>query len=85
MGVQPAYVASPPIFQRDRITTPLPLIAGGKDDATAGWRQAGEAYAGFDRLGRTCTLQLYPEEEHVPLEWREANRRDLIVWVMDWL
>ncbi len=78
------YVDNSPVFFLDRVHTPLLLIAGGRDTAIP-WLQSGEVFTGMRRLGRTCTFVLYPKEGHVPTDFAEANRRDVVERVLSFL
>jgi dipeptidyl aminopeptidase/acylaminoacyl peptidase len=78
-----AYVAASPIYARDRVETPLLLIHGTEDDAV-GVEQAGEMFVGLRLLGKSATLLRYHGEGHNPVEFGEANRRDVVARVLAW-
>ena len=78
------YAENSPVFFLDRIHTPLLLIAG-TDDRRVAWLQSGEVLVGMRRLGRDCTLLLYPGEGHQPTRYRPVNRRDVAERVLAFL
>ena len=78
------YIANTPIFVLDRVRTPLLLIAGGEDTAVP-WLQSGEVFVGLRRLGRVCTLLLYPHGGHNPTSFPEPARRDVVERVLAFL
>ena len=77
------YVAASPIFFLDRVETPLLLIYGTEDDAV-GVEQGGEMFVGLRRLEKEVTLLRYRGEGHVPTDYGEANRRDIVARVLAW-
>ena len=77
------YVAASPVFFLDRVETPLLLIYGIEDDAV-GVEQGGEMFVGLRRLEKEVTLLRYHGEGHVPTNYSEANRRDLVGRVLAW-
>ena len=77
------YVAASPIFFLDRVETPLLLIYGTEDDAV-GVEQGGEMFVGLRRLEKEVTLLRYHGEGHVPTDYGEANRRDVVARVLAW-
>jgi len=78
------YVANSPVFLADRIRTPLLLICGDADRGVP-WSQSGEMFVALRRLGRRCTLAVYPGEEHNPDRYSEGHRMDVLRRVVSWL
>jgi dipeptidyl aminopeptidase/acylaminoacyl peptidase len=58
------YLANSPLHHADRITAPI-LLWTGKNDTNVDWSQSVEFYLAMQRLGKTCTMLAYPEENHV--------------------
>ena len=77
------YVAASPIFFLDRVETPLLLIYGTADDSV-GVEQGGEMFVGLRRQEKEVTLLRYHGEDHVPTDYSEANRRDVVARVLAW-
>ena len=77
------YVAASPVFFLDRVETPLLLIYGIEDDAV-GVEQGGEMFVGLRRLEKEVTLLRYRGEGHIPTNYSEANRRDVVARVLAW-
>ena len=73
-----------PVFYADRIHTPLLLICGGSD-GVAPWSQSAEMFVALRRLGRRCTLLVYPGEGHSPDRFSRDHRDDVIHRVLAWL
>lgn len=78
------YVEESPLFALDRVRTPVLLVSGLEDTATATER-VGEVFVGLRRLEREVTLLRYRGEGHVPANYGEANRRDVTERVLAWL
>lgn len=57
------YISNSPIFFLDRVTTPLLIIQGARDENTPAYT-AREVFAGLQRLGRTAEYVEYIEEGH---------------------
>jgi dienelactone hydrolase len=60
------YVQNSAIFYADRVSTPLLLIQGGKDEVCS-FSQAVEFFTALRRLGKTVWLLEYPEASHAIL------------------
>jgi len=58
-----AYLRNSPLHHAANINTPLLLWTGGKDNRID-WHQSIELYSGLRRLGKECTLLIYPDEPH---------------------
>ena len=58
-----AYFRNSPLHHAANINTPLLLWTGG-EDARVDWRQSIQLYSGLRRLGKECTLLIYPSERH---------------------
>ena len=77
------YVANSPVFQADRVTTPLLLLCGTADSLLP---QAEEMYAALLRLGKVATLVRYHGEGHVPYkDWLDENFEDYSARIVEWL
>lgn len=70
------YILNSPVFQADRITTPL-LIMHNDDDGAVPWNQGVELFMAMRRLGKPAWLLNYNGEEHNLTRW--PNRVDLSI------
>lgn len=78
------YVKNSPVFHLTKCTTPLLLLHGMEDTASA-CAQAGEMFAGLRRLGRKAQLALYPDEGHaMSLDWAPENTLDVWRRTTEW-
>lgn len=59
------YFENSPIFSLDRVTTPLLILHGDRDQAVP-IQQSEEAFVGLRRLGREVEYRKYVGEEHAP-------------------
>lgn len=66
------YLENSPYYLADKITTPLFLLHGGKDQ-TCPAVESEKLFTALDRLGKKAELLIYKEEEHVPREWIQTN------------
>lgn len=82
-GVPLRYVENSPVFQLDRVTTPL-LIMHGSVDAAAPVGQAEEVFIGLRRLGKEAVYVRYEGEEHWPGRWGAANAADQAGRLIGW-
>lgn len=57
------YMKNSPVFQAEKIMTPLLMIFGTKDNAVD-WRQGLELYITMRRMGKPCILLSYEGEGH---------------------
>lgn len=57
------YIANSPVFQAEKIQTPLLMIFGTEDRAVD-WRQGLELYITMRRLGKSCIMLAYQGEGH---------------------
>jgi dipeptidyl aminopeptidase/acylaminoacyl peptidase len=78
------YLANSPLFLLDRVRTPLLLIQGGADEATAPV-QAEQAFATLRALGRETDYALYPGGGHNYGQWSVAQQEDVVRRVIAWL
>lgn len=78
------YVRNSPVFEADRIHTPLLLVCGGADRVSP-WSQSAEIFVALRRLGRRCTLLVYPGEGHSPDRFSRGHRDDMTRRVLAWL
>lgn len=76
-----AYFRNSPLHHAANINTPL-LLWAGKKDANVDWRQSIEMYSGLRRLGKACTLLLYPNEGHIMSN--KENQLDLTRRIKAW-
>jgi dipeptidyl aminopeptidase/acylaminoacyl peptidase len=70
-----------PIYNADRIKTPL-LLWAGKEDTQVDVRQSIEYYLMLRRLGKKTIMLLYPKEDHVL--YKTANQNDLSSRIQQW-
>ena len=75
------YIRNSPIFNADRIDTPL-LLWAGKEDITVLPGQTTAMYHALRRLKKECIMLLYPGEEHSLLN--EKKQLDLTVKIRQW-
>jgi len=75
------YVENSPLFQLDRVTTPVLIIHGDRD-----WNlpQAWELFSGLRRLGKIAELAIYEGEGHWQGTWSRANIVDRWGRVLAW-
>ena len=75
------YIENSPLFQLDRVTTPLLIIHGARDTNLT---QAWELFVGLRRLGKVAELAIYQGEEHWQGTWSRANIIDRWHRVLAW-
>jgi dipeptidyl aminopeptidase/acylaminoacyl peptidase len=75
------YIQNSPLFQLDRVTTPVLIIHGDRD-----WNlsQACELFSGLRRLGKLAELAIYEGEGHWQGTWSRANIVDRWQRVLAW-
>jgi dipeptidyl aminopeptidase/acylaminoacyl peptidase len=75
------YIQNSPLFQLDRVTTPVLIIHGDRD-----WNlsQAWELFSGLRRLGKLAELAIYEGEGHWQGTWSRANIVDRWQRVLAW-
>jgi dipeptidyl aminopeptidase/acylaminoacyl peptidase len=81
-----SYVAHSPITHAGRVTTPV-LIQHGERDQRAPIAGAWKFYRALKALGKTVEFDIYPRGGHVlyePMQQREAMRRNL-EWFQRWI
>lgn len=81
-GLQP-WLARSPVFNMDKVTTPLQIVALGRSSVLAMW----EPYAALRYLNRPVDLVVLPEGVHVltnPQE-RMASQGGTVDWFSFWL
>lgn len=76
------YLDNSPLFNADAINTPL-LLWTGDSDITVPHTQSIAMYYALRRLGKKCTLLIYPGEGHVILD--KKNQKDLSLRIKQWL
>lgn len=76
-----AYLRNSPLHHVANIDTPL-LLWTGKQDYWLDWQQSIELYSGLRRLGKECTLLLYPDEGHAISN--KTNQVDLTRRIKGW-
>ncbi len=62
--VQQNYIKNSPVFQLDKVQTPI-LLLHGTNDRNVPFSQAEEMYYGLRDLGKTAMLVAYPGETHL--------------------
>src|SRR4030095_12273953 len=67
------YISNSPLFQIDKINTPLLLLHNNEDGAVP-FEQGIEFYLALRRLGKIAWLLNYRGEPHWPVKWQ--NRKD---------
>ncbi|WP_281309749.1 S9 family peptidase [Flavobacterium flavigenum] len=76
-----AYQLNSPVFNADKITTPL-LLWTGKKDQHVDWHQSVEYYMALRRLGKINVTLFYTDEGHSLL--KPSNQKDFSVRVQQW-
>jgi dipeptidyl aminopeptidase/acylaminoacyl peptidase len=76
-----AYLRNSSLHHAANINTPL-LLWTGKQDYWLDWHQSIELYSGLRRLGKECTLLLYPDEGHALSN--KTNQVDLTRRIKAW-
>ncbi len=76
------YLANSPFFRLDRVTAPLLLVYGDRDEPARA--SAREVFLGLRRLGRRVELRGYRDEQHVMM-WSGANTRAYFELLLQWL
>jgi dipeptidyl aminopeptidase/acylaminoacyl peptidase len=82
-AVRDRYIANSPVFDFDRVETPLLIVHGSDDDVVAPF-QADEVFADLRRLGKEVEYARYDGEDHSPAYWRYANQVDLCNRIIEW-
>lgn len=77
------YRRNSPIYQLDRVHTPL-LIIHGEGETTVPIFQADQVFAGLQRLGRNVEFARYANENHFEGTWTYANQRDYLRRMIGW-
>jgi acetyl esterase/lipase len=75
------YIRNSPLFDLDKITSPVLLIQGTCDHHCRG--EAGPIFSSLNRLGKTAELVLY-DEEHWQGTWSKENLQDYYNRVLSW-
>ncbi|MDQ0888863.1 dipeptidyl aminopeptidase/acylaminoacyl peptidase [Paenibacillus sp. V4I9] len=79
---QDRYIRNSPIFEFDRIETPVVIFQGTSDPLC--FAQAGPMFSALKQLGKTAELVLYQGEDHWQGTWKEENMRDYLSRVLQW-
>lgn len=74
------YIENSPFFYLDRVTTPLLLMHGGRDDPVL----AQQTYSALQRLGAEVTYAEYPNVRHAFSEASFAQQRDYYERILAW-
>lgn len=75
------YVEESPLFSLDRVTTPVLIVHGDRDDYVS---QAWEMFNGLRRLNKPAALAIYQGEDHAPTDWRRPNVIDFWARTLAW-
>ncbi len=81
--VRDRYIANSPVFDFDRVETPL-LIVHGSDDEVVTPFLSDEVFVDLRRLGKEVEYARYDGEDHSPAYWRYANQVDLCNRIIAW-
>src|ERR1700693_1326635 len=81
--VRDRYIANSPVFDFDRVETPLLIVHGSDDDVVAPFL-ADEVFVDLRRLGKEVEYARYEGEDHSPAYWRHANQGDLCNRMIAW-
>jgi dipeptidyl aminopeptidase/acylaminoacyl peptidase len=77
------YIANSPIYQFDRVRTPL-LIIHGEKERTVPVFLADQVFASLQRLGQEVEYARYTGENHSESLWAYANQRDYVARLIRW-
>jgi dipeptidyl aminopeptidase/acylaminoacyl peptidase len=77
------YQKNSPIYQLDRVRTPL-LIVHGEGETTVPIFMADQVFAGLQRLGRKVEFARYAHENHTEFLWSYPNQRDYASRMLGW-
>lgn len=77
------YIRNSPIFDFEKIKSPLLIIQGTKDPICA--HEAGPIFSALKRLNKTAELVLYEDEDHGHGTWSYENIKDYYGRVFGWL
>jgi dipeptidyl aminopeptidase/acylaminoacyl peptidase len=85
MGASPwerrdRYIENSPFFYLDRVTTPLLLIHGGRDDPVV----SRETFVALRRLGNDVAYAEYPDVRHAFVDASLEQQRDYYTRVLTW-
>jgi dipeptidyl aminopeptidase/acylaminoacyl peptidase len=78
------YIENSPMYQLDRVATPLLLVHGGMDEDHPSFL-FDQVFVGLRRLGKTVEYAKYEGESHAPADWHYANQLDLASRIIAWL
>ena len=81
--VRERYIENSPVFYLDRVTTPLLVVQGGRDDTVAPFL-ADEVFVDLRRLGKEVEYAKYVGEGHSPPLWDLPNQLDLCNRITEW-
>lgn len=77
------YIANSPIYELDRVHTPL-LIIHGEEDTTIPVFLADQIFASLQRLGQNVEYARYGGENHTEARWAHENQRDYLKRMIGW-
>ncbi|WP_132417370.1 S9 family peptidase [Paenibacillus albiflavus] len=75
------YIRNSPLFDLDRIESPVLIIQGSRDHLCR--HEAGPIFSSLNRLSKTAELVIY-EEDHWQGTWGRANQEDYYHRVVSW-
>jgi dipeptidyl aminopeptidase/acylaminoacyl peptidase len=78
------YIDNSPYYRIDRITTPLLIVAGEKDN-TVPYEQSKGLFVGLRRLDRPVQLAIYPGQGHVISTWSTSSAVDVSQRMVEFL
>ncbi|MCY3626984.1 MAG: prolyl oligopeptidase family serine peptidase [Gammaproteobacteria bacterium] len=81
-GNRSRYIENSPFFYLDRVSAPLLLISGTKEEKDN--NQAEETFNALYRLGKPVEWRSYIGEGHHPNDWSEANLIDMCDSIVNW-
>ncbi len=77
------YGVNSPLFFLERVTTPLLLVDGERDES-ARPEQSEQVFVGLRLLGREVEYALYPGEGHDYAQWSRAHQEDVVNRILTW-
>jgi len=81
--VRERYIENSPVFYLDRVTTPLLIVQGDRDDTVSPFL-ADEVFVDLRRLGKEAEYAKYVGEGHSPPLWDLPNQSDFCNRITSW-
>ena len=82
-NVRERYIENSPVFYLDRVTTPLLIVQGSRDETVSPFL-ADEVFVDLRRLGKEVEYIKYVDEGHSPPLWNLLDQMDLCNRITAW-